>query len=179
MIRKNLSNGPCSTNRAPFLVLFPDSSLSPTTSMTSVHELSNDATIGYANEGEIDYKSKQPSVGPLASTQLAGATEEEVIDEEPELHARTWIAIAALFLLNFVQCFALTGTPSIVGSILRQIGSVWNVLLTLASSTAWVYCRCNKRCFRCNMDTKRYSPDSGCFRAPLCKACNCRSPNMG
>jgi hypothetical protein len=43
---------------------------------------------------------------------LAYADEEE----EPELHARTYLAIAALFVLNFVQVFALTGPPAIVSS---------------------------------------------------------------
>lgn len=33
-------------------------------------------------------------------------------DEEPELHARTYIALAAMFLLNFVQVLALLGPPA-------------------------------------------------------------------
>lgn len=33
---------------------------------------------------------------------------------EPELHWRTWLACAALFVLNYVQVFALTGPPAIV-----------------------------------------------------------------
>lgn len=37
------------------------------------------------------------------------------VDEEPELHARTWLAIAAMFLLNLVQVFALQGPPAVVG----------------------------------------------------------------
>ena len=35
-------------------------------------------------------------------------------DEEPVLHARTWIALAALLLLNMVQVVALSGPPSVV-----------------------------------------------------------------
>ncbi|BEI84606.1 hypothetical protein CcaverHIS002_0500070 [Cutaneotrichosporon cavernicola] len=35
-------------------------------------------------------------------------------DEEPVLHARTYFALLALFLLNFVQLVALTGPPSIL-----------------------------------------------------------------
>ena len=38
-------------------------------------------------------------------------------DEEPEFHARTFIALAALFLLNLVQVFALTGPPAIASSV--------------------------------------------------------------
>ena len=36
------------------------------------------------------------------------------VDEEPELHARTYIALASMFLLNLVQVFALQGPPAVV-----------------------------------------------------------------
>jgi hypothetical protein len=35
-------------------------------------------------------------------------------DEEPELHAQTYFALAAMFLLNLVQVFALLGPPTVV-----------------------------------------------------------------
>lgn len=35
-------------------------------------------------------------------------------DEEPELHLRTYFALAAMFLLNLVQTFALQGPPAVV-----------------------------------------------------------------
>lgn len=35
-------------------------------------------------------------------------------DEEPELHFRTYFALAAMFLLNLVQVFALQGPPAVV-----------------------------------------------------------------
>jgi hypothetical protein len=35
-------------------------------------------------------------------------------DEEPELHARTWVALGAMALLNFVVIFALLGPPAVV-----------------------------------------------------------------
>ena len=35
-------------------------------------------------------------------------------EEEPELHARTWFALAALAILNLVQVMALQGPPSVV-----------------------------------------------------------------
>ena len=35
-------------------------------------------------------------------------------DEEPELHLRTYFALAAMFLLNLVQVFALQGPPAVV-----------------------------------------------------------------
>lgn len=36
------------------------------------------------------------------------------LDEEPEIHLRTWIAMLSMFLLNFVQVFALQGPPAVV-----------------------------------------------------------------
>lgn len=36
-------------------------------------------------------------------------------DEEPEFHARTFFALAAMFLLNLVQIFCLMGPPAGVG----------------------------------------------------------------
>lgn len=36
------------------------------------------------------------------------------IDKEPEFHARTWIALGSMFLLNLVQVFALQGPPAVV-----------------------------------------------------------------
>ena len=35
-------------------------------------------------------------------------------EEEPELHARTYVAFGAMFLLNLVQVFALQGPPAVV-----------------------------------------------------------------
>jgi hypothetical protein len=35
-------------------------------------------------------------------------------DEEPEIHARTYLAVAAMFLLNMVQVVALQGPPAVV-----------------------------------------------------------------
>jgi hypothetical protein len=43
------------------------------------------------------------------------------VDEEPELHARTYIALAAMFLLNLVQVLALQGPPAVVG----DNGAAW------------------------------------------------------
>lgn len=35
-------------------------------------------------------------------------------DDEPEIHIKTWIALASMFVLNFVQVFALQGPPAVV-----------------------------------------------------------------
>jgi hypothetical protein len=37
-------------------------------------------------------------------------------DEEPELHARTYFAVAAMFLLNMVQVLSLQGPPAVVSN---------------------------------------------------------------
>lgn len=35
-------------------------------------------------------------------------------EEEPEIHMRTWVALGAMWLLNFVQVVALQGPPAVV-----------------------------------------------------------------
>lgn len=41
-------------------------------------------------------------------------------EEEPEIHMRTWIALASMFILNLVQVFALQGPPAVVRRSWRQ-----------------------------------------------------------
>ena len=36
------------------------------------------------------------------------------VEEEPEIHMRTYVALASMFLLNLVQVFALQGPPAVV-----------------------------------------------------------------
>ena len=36
------------------------------------------------------------------------------VDQEPELHMRTWIAIAAICVMNLVQTIAVQGPPAVV-----------------------------------------------------------------
>ena len=48
-------------------------------------------------------------------------------EQEPELHLRTYVAVAAMFLLNFVQVFALTGPPVVVGV---TVLSIYPLMLT-------------------------------------------------
>ena len=38
----------------------------------------------------------------------------EEVDEEPKLHMRTWIAIAAVCVMNLVQTIAVQGPPAVV-----------------------------------------------------------------
>ncbi|OQV11091.1 hypothetical protein CLAIMM_14988 [Cladophialophora immunda] len=51
-------------------------------------------------------------------------------DEEPELHLRTYIALAAFFLLNFVQIVALQGPPSVLSFISADLKNT--------TATTWV-----------------------------------------
>lgn len=44
-------------------------------------------------------------------------------DEEPELHAQTYFALAAMFLLNLVQIFGLLGPPAAVCYLVLQNGN--------------------------------------------------------
>ena len=38
----------------------------------------------------------------------------DIVDEEPDIHMRTWIALAAMLLLNLAQVFAVQGPPAVV-----------------------------------------------------------------
>ena len=42
---------------------------------------------------------------------------------EPEIHARTWVALAAMFLLNYVQVFALQGPPAVLNYIGKDLNA--------------------------------------------------------
>ena len=59
-------------------------------------------------------------------------------DEEPELHARTWIALAAMFLLNMVQLVALQGPPAVVSdhAILHDVDAAKGVAILYRSGPA-------------------------------------------
>lgn len=41
-------------------------------------------------------------------------------DQEPELHARTYVALFAMFILNGVQVLALQGPPAVVSDQIEQ-----------------------------------------------------------
>lgn len=84
--------------------------MATTTSKAAVDDIvehadSTDATSDILEKS--DYKS------PSGEANLVYAD----IDKEPELHARTWIAIAAMCFLNFVQIIALQGPPAVLSYI--------------------------------------------------------------
>ena len=66
--------------------------------------------VNRRREVEVFADTKQAE---LPSTPEKDLIDDEV-DEEPELHFRTYIALAAMFLLNLVQVFALQGPPAVV-----------------------------------------------------------------
>lgn len=74
------------------------------------HDLQMAEKIGDAGDNQnLEYAT------PLPKQEL-GSNEDPnaIVDEEPELHSRTYFAVLALFFLNFVQVYALTGPPAIV-----------------------------------------------------------------
>ena len=63
----------------------------------------------------IEKERRSPADGHVEDILTANDNlEYDLDDEEPELHARTWIALAAMFLLNMVQIVALQGPPAVV-----------------------------------------------------------------
>ena len=54
-------------------------------------------------------------------------------EEEPELHMRTYVALASMFLLNLVQVFALQGPPAVV----RSFDCYIYALLSLIALLHW------------------------------------------
>ena len=68
--------------------------------------------------------------GPSEKTSMEAKHIEETVtqegnlvyvgEEEPEIHMRTWIALASMFLLNLVQVFALQGPPAVVSGLQLQ-----------------------------------------------------------
>ena len=53
-------------------------------------------------------------------------------DEEPELHARTYMALFAMFILNGVQVLALLGPPAVVSDLIKRKTQVPMTLLTIS-----------------------------------------------
>lgn len=69
-----------------------------------VQEAQDDERPEPSNSSDLE-KSTGPPSGNLVY---------DNVDEEPVIHLRTWIALASMFLMNFVQTFALQGPPSVV-----------------------------------------------------------------
>lgn len=63
---------------------------------------------------DAEKASNQSDVKELEFTQPATNVQSISQEVEPEFHARTWIALAAFFLLNYVQVVALQGPSAMV-----------------------------------------------------------------
>jgi hypothetical protein len=67
------------------------------------------------------YNEKTDALSDEKHLEDVGANEHNLVyddvDEEPELHARTYVALLAMFVLNMVQVFALQGPPAVVSTL--------------------------------------------------------------
>jgi len=68
------------------------------------HDLSAD------EKQDFSMKEKHLENSPEESKNLSYNDDEE----EPEIHMRTWVALGAMWLLNYVQVVALQGPPAVV-----------------------------------------------------------------
>jgi hypothetical protein len=80
--------------------------------MADVHDQTVEATTSLDMKDHGQYEVKEVE-HVYVSAQRPALDEEEV---EPELHARTWITLAAFFLLNYTQVVALQGPSAVVST---------------------------------------------------------------
>lgn len=85
----------------------------------SIHEKSS-----FANEQHLEQV-----------TTSNGNSEYNNSEEEPEMHARTYLALAAMFLLNLAQVVALQGPPAVVS--LNCCTYRWNGLTTVTTYSSF------------------------------------------
>ena len=64
-------------------------------------------------KGRDQYELKEVEHADLSAQNVVVYADEEL---EPELHIRTWIALAAFFLLNYTQVVALQGPTAVVSA---------------------------------------------------------------
>ncbi len=75
--------------------------------------------LAMMDEGKEDIRYELCENAPVAQGAQDPVYDQD--EEEPQLHARTWIALAAFFLLNYVQVLALQSPSSVVSiALLRQ-----------------------------------------------------------
>lgn len=81
--------------------------------ITGTPESSHEADVSSRNDPGKSEKMHLENVATNATNDDLNFHYEEV-DEEPELHMRTWIAIAAVCVMNLVQTIAVQGPPAVV-----------------------------------------------------------------
>ena len=87
--------------------------------MSQAPETSDNPTPEALNTSVMeDEKAGDKHVESAATTSALDYDDDE---HEPELHARTYVALLAMFLLNMVQVLALLGPPAVVCGELRAL----------------------------------------------------------
>jgi len=66
------------------------------------------------NEEILEVPEKNPASQHLEEADARADLVYDNVNEEPEIHMRTWIALAAMLLLNLTQVFAIQGPPAMV-----------------------------------------------------------------
>ncbi|KAH8653570.1 putative siderophore iron transporter [Xylariales sp. PMI_506] len=82
------------------------------------------ATIGAGDNAEknhVHHVENQSDDKSLNTVDLNLAY--DLVDVEPEINLRTWIAVAAMLLLNFVQVLALLGPPVVLDNIGKSLSN--------------------------------------------------------
>jgi hypothetical protein len=93
--------------------------------MAKIDRIQYISTMGEHNsvdeQKSVNHKSTEKTESESEHLENAVTLEDNLVynavDEEPEIHMRTWIALAAMFLLNLVQVFALQGPPAVVSKL--------------------------------------------------------------
>lgn len=84
--------------------------------MSGVSEVSEAGDNTTADEVKAtSIEDENGDVKRIESTAVSSDIEYDDDENEPELHARTYVAVLAMFLLNMVQVLALQGPPAVVG----------------------------------------------------------------
>lgn len=93
--------------------------MAATTNAYPVDNTRQDSFYGETEKHEEEYVDRVADPSRIDRADMTYLGE----DEEPELHLRTYIAISALFILNYVQLVALTGAPALVHSPSSRMGT--------------------------------------------------------
>lgn len=97
--------------------------------------VSNEKAEWTGDEGNQPQLENKTTLAEVKHVEQRTPSEENLVydevDEEPELHARTYVALAAMFLLNLVQVVALQGPPAVVGANQQLVVVDWTDCIAL------------------------------------------------
>ncbi|OOQ84512.1 putative siderophore iron transporter [Penicillium brasilianum] len=92
--------------------------------MSGVSEVSGAGDNTTADEVKAtSIEDENGDVKRIESTDVSSDIEYDDDENEPELHARTYVAVLAMFLLNMVQVLALQGPPAVLTFIGRDLNA--------------------------------------------------------